>query len=320
LLIGESRIGKSSILRQLGYLTEHTVETTVYFDAYVGGSPERFAQSLGTALDSSEIFRNRARRAGQKGLQPLLRLLEAVPERLTILVDEVDSIVVDRESARFIRSVASIGHKIVIATSRSDPSHDKSELNEPAWWNVFRIQYVGLFTHDEANDMLLTLSERSGRRFTDGECAFFIDVMGCYPFFLQWIGHVVFNRGFKDCATSQRKQLLNELAKDYSLHGLLGNHYNGWLERLDEKQYMLLLESASSRGIVPNPSLASLKSRGLLIEDDSGRWHPFSRLFGEYLRSLPKRPMLSAEVKAKIWQGLFPAIKTVFEAATKHYL
>lgn len=212
-----------------------------------------------------------------------------------------------------------MGHKIVVATSRIDPSQHETHVNEPVWWSVFRVQYVGLFNEEEAKEMLLTLSERSGQEFTEGECAFFIDVMGPFPFFLQWVGHEVFSRGFKGCTTAQRRQLLEELANDFTFFGLLESHYSGWLERLDEKQLALLLESASPRGITPSPAVASLKSKGLLVDDEAGRWHPFSRLFTEFLRTVPKGPILSSDAKARLWQGLLPAVKTVFEVAAKHY-
>ena len=319
LLIGESRIGKTSILRQLAHALAPDSGTAVFFDGYAG-SADRFAEHLGTALEAVPSLQHRAETAGQGGLYPLLRLLESSRERLTLLVDEVDGIVADEESARFIRSAASIGHKIVIATSRLDPSEHETTPNEPVWWNVFRIQYVGLFDEHEANDLLLTLSERSGARFTDGECGFFRDLMGGFPFFLQWLGHEVFERGFRDCTTSQRRELLEELATDYTLLGMLGDHFTGWLERLDEQQRHLLVESASGRGITPTPVMVTLKNRGLVVAAEDGRWRPFSGLFREFLRCLPKAPLLTDDLKGKLWQGLVPAIKTVVEVAAKHYL
>ena len=319
LLIGESRIGKSSILRQLAHLTEKDTVSAVFFDAYAG-TPDALAIRLGHSLESVAALGTRAAKAGEKGLFYLLRLLESSRDRLTIMIDEVDGIVSDKESARFIRAVASMGHKLVIATSRIDPVNHETHPDEPVWWNVFRIQYVGLFTESEARDMLLTLSERSGQRFSVGECSFLLDVMGGYPFLLQWLGHEIFSRGFRECTTAQKRQLLKELAGDDSLFQIIGSYYDEWLGRLDEKQLSILISSASSDGIAPNPTVASLKNRGLLIEGEDGRWHPFSRLFDEFLRAIPKGAMLSADVKSKIWQALFPAVKTVFEVAAKHYL
>jgi hypothetical protein len=319
LLIGESRIGKSSILRQLGYLATAST-STVYFDGYVSGSPDRFAAHLGLALESAGGQLSRAAKAGQKGLYSVLRLLESLKDRLTILIDEVDGIVADKESARFIRSVASTGHKIIIATSRIDPSQHESHPDEPVWWNVFQVRYVGLFEEAEATEMLFTLSERSGKRFSGGECSFVIEVMGCFPFLLQWLGREVFRRGFRDCTTAERRQLLQELATDFEFLNIIQSHFTGWIERLDSRQTQLLLNSSSSRGISPHPAIANLKNRGLLVEDESGRWRPFSRLFCEFLQSVPKDSVLSDDVKAKLWQGLFPAIKTVFDVAAKHYL
>ena len=319
LLIGESRIGKTSILRQLSHVLAPVDGTAVFFDGWIGGSAQRFAVELGRALDEAPGLQHRAARAGEKGLYPLLHLLESSRHRLTLLVDEVDGIVADKESARFIRSAASLGHKIVIAGSRIDPAQHETHPTEPPWWNVFRIQYVGLFTQDEANDLLLTLSERSGQQFTDGECAFLQDMVGGFPYFLQWLGKEVFLRGYRDCTTSQRRTLFQELATDYSLVGMLGQYFGGWLDRLDDRQIALLVESASGRGITPHLGMIQLKNRGLLVEDD-GRWRPFSRLFGEFLRALPKGPLVSGDLKSMLLQCFLPALKTAVEVAAKHYL
>ena len=166
----------------------------------------------------------------------------------------------------------------------------------------------------------MALSERSGQRFTDGECSFVLDFMGGFPFLLQWLGYEIFSRGFRDCTTTQRRQLLEELATDWQLQDALGSYYQEWLGRLDDKQLSILISSASPHGIAPDPAVASLKNRGLLAAGEDGRWHPFSRLFGEFLRTLPKGPLLSADIKSKIWQALSPALKATFEVAAKHYL
>jgi hypothetical protein len=70
LLSGESRIGKISILRQLGYLTARTSDTTVFFDAGAGSPSDRLAWQLGQALGSIESLGGRAKMAGEKGPVP----------------------------------------------------------------------------------------------------------------------------------------------------------------------------------------------------------------------------------------------------------
>ena len=144
-------------------------------------------------------------------------------------------------------------------------------------------------------------------------------MVGGFPFLLQWLGHEVFCRGYTECTTGQRRDLFREIATDYTILGSLGDYFTMWLDRLDEKQRALLIESASGRGITPHPGIIHLKNRGLLIEAD-GRWYPFSRLFAEFLRCLPKGPLVSDDLKEKVWQGLVPAIKAAVEIAAKHYL
>jgi hypothetical protein len=57
-----------------------------------------------------------------------------------------------------------------------------------------------------------------------------------------------------------------------------------------------------------------------LIDNHRGNWRPFSRLFDHFLQGLPSEPLLSSDAQARIWQGIVPAMKTVFEVAAKQYL
>lgn len=83
-----------------------------------------------------------------------------------------------------------------IVTASRDPlldlttSHPET-LSSP-FFNIFAPLHLALFSEDEAQDLLVTLSERGGRPFSPRTRAWLLDLVGPHPLFLQIAGYRAF--------------------------------------------------------------------------------------------------------------------------------
>jgi hypothetical protein len=336
LLIGERRIGKTSILKEFQHRTQAVNNSLsqatkpVFINTYgfVQESSLWLAREIAAELlhwgksQSPEISQ-----IIQKSLTidsthvELIRCLRKIRERdfqVTLLLDEIDAALIDGppQTAGIIRAIATEGHITILATSYLNPINLEiaSRFGSP-WHNFFRVFFIGLFDDNEATEMLTVLSEKSGRQFTEAECAFLKDVFGNFPYYLQLAGSYVFeDGGFMTCSPRFRTRLLMQAIANTSRQlEFVWPHSIRWLPN---EVLEVLVKIAHDKSSTDKKRLQILLDRGLVVEE-GGKYRVYSRAFQEFLKQLPEVSILDKAKDSKAWESLKTFGSMAFETALK---
>ena len=350
LLVGERRIGKSSILKQVQRLCldgefpepggQAVIEVSGGLASSESDKTPEFIRQLAQRLRSWIERRRPDLTASVSGLNPHeidpLAMSECLLElrehgvRILLLFDELDSAVRDgsRQTAAVLRQMLTEGLLVAIATSYEEP--DRINPASPAashWWNVFRVESVGLMEEAEARKLLTVLSHESGREFSKAECSFLIDVFGRTPFYLQTVGSYVFLRtDFVSCKASQRSHRITEASNQSAAQ--LAYHFQYAIDHLGADAVALLQRVANEKSVRGGRELEILERRGLVVREDDDRARVFSRSFAEFLKELPEASMIDKVKDSKAWDAICAATGKAFQAglvkaieiAAQHYL
>lgn len=304
LLIGQRRIGKSSLLREVARLLKSSPESlprrpvVLRCDAQsVSGEADGFEQLLVGPLEqlaqwteesgsdfkipskyrmraltyraAEDIFSN----AGEHGLQLLLE------------IDEVDALTeAGRQKLRAL--VMQTGISVLAVCSKS-PEMLGIMGGGSAWFNFFAMNYVRLFSDAEAREMLLAISGRSGRPFSEKECSVLIDVMGRFPFFLQIGGLECFRSDAFLASTDPCGNAFRSALTDTNIQ--LQPHFHGMLNRLDERELEILIEIAKGKDVPESAAVSELEKMSLVTRLDAKRLKPFSSSFSLFVLGAAKQ-------------------------------
>lgn len=209
LLIGQRRIGKTSILRQLELRLKSEEEfnpdkksvAVLRCDAQMFAGDDHAFDSLiseiaqqlqpWVRLHAPRILPSESSdRTSRSSVVHLISSIHDAGHKVVCLFDELDSMKSDQSTR--LRAFVQETPVSVLGVTHRHPSFNSSDAGS-AWWNVFFYQYVSLLTDDEARGMLMTLSLKSGKAFTESECSLLIEVFGRFPFYLQLAGHQLFS-------------------------------------------------------------------------------------------------------------------------------
>jgi len=339
ILIGERRIGKTSVLHEFRrrYLsandkTSQEITRPVLINTYgfIARSEDKqwLAKEISRELITwSEQQPSKVSQIIRKSLKPesdhidLIRCLRRIREddlQIILLFDEVDSALVDGppETAGLIRAIATEGHLTILATSYLHPAQLEVEsMFGSPWFNFFHFHYLSLFNDEEALELLTVLSEKSGRRFSQKECLFLQDVFGNFPYYLQLAGWRVFeNAEYLTCPDEQREKVLMLSVQDIS--DRLRYVWPHSIQYLPSEIRDSLLEIAHHRRAPNKQHLSILVERGLVIEKD-GKYRVYSRAFEEYLKQLPEKSVLERAKESKALETLASLGKTALDTALK---
>jgi tRNA A-37 threonylcarbamoyl transferase component Bud32 len=298
-LVGERKLGKSSLLTRLSHSPtlqsfgfNPALYVFVYFDLESMASARRedfwlelldtiasqlppgdMAQALRKQIDSGEVRFMTTRRA--------LRRLHDTGFEVVLMLDEFESLA---RNAQFdpdfygeLRSLAGELGLIILTASRRnlyDLTYDNSSTLSSPFFNIFSEMPVGLMPDEEARQILIELSGRSGPAFDAEEIDWALDLSGPHPFFTQVIGSHLFEapghgqRRPPQTYESIRKRFLAE-AED---------HYRYiWASLEPPEQAGLLALSRASEAL-----LKTLRAKSL-VRDIEGRPEPFSDAFAAFL-------------------------------------
>ena len=198
--------------------------------------------------------------------------------KLLVLIDEIDALSQSGKSK--LRSFIQSTGLPLIAASASSALRLRlgdSHFGSP-WFNFFRFESVGLFTYEKAREMLVAISEKSGKQFTDQECAVLIEIVGTFPFFLQVAGG--------ECFRSE-KFISNHDRRGGAFKSALANlslqvipHFSAMLDRLSEEERDSLVEIARGASSYAPLSVEGLASMALITRENSNQpWRVFSSSF-----------------------------------------
>jgi hypothetical protein len=336
LLVGERRIGKSSLLLQLEHLSrvnrDHSAPTDPIrimartYDVDEASAVVEVARQIAKCPDLNPGLRKELEPfvEGKLGISEFLHFLRSLRERnyqVTLLYDDINDRI--RDSGRLgllLRLVATEGHIVIIASSFVviNVLQERSGIDSP-WPNFFRTQYVSLLSREDSIDLLKTNSEKSGRPFHDAEITFLINVFGDYPYELQLAGVNAFTHvDFARVPRAKRAERLVDAAQR-SIEDL----YEYWDSRMrsrSDSEAGALIQVARGE-LTPNTrAVRDLINRGLLVDGPKGP-ELYGAAFREFLLSAAGDysidPSATPPGTGRIWTNLRGLLRPAWDEAVK---
>lgn len=316
-VVGERKIGKSSLLTQLacpdslrahGFNPDKFVFIYVDLEGMANISYEEFwpelldrldlalptaekelSQQVQTTLAQPEVRFLQVRR--------LLRRIERAGLTVVLMLDEFESLAANPAfEATFygeLRSLAGeLGVVYLTASKKSlyELTYQYADTLSSPFFNIFSEETLGLMPMAEAQTLLERLSGLS-RPFSAEQLPFLLTLAGPHPFFLQVAGHYLCELlGDNDTLPDDWQAVVTR-----RFMAEAEDHFRYWLNQLTDLEQSGLLhwETAVSS---PNSRLHhQLKAKALLREDENGRLIPFSHGFATFLaRQRSQQPLTTA--------------------------
>lgn len=291
-VVGEHRCGNTSVLYQLQhpdvarrYLPEAEAERLVF--AFVSGqlasdSPEALFRRIGLAVrradPAAEIDISGAR--NHVWLESYLEALDDRGKRLVLLLDEVELLAGFEESFwKWFEVLVAEYDLSVVASSRADLSVHRSEHGGPAFFNLFRSEYLGSFKPETVAQFLREKSELTDFDFTAVADRLY-DLAGRFPFYVQLAAAVMYLHAGTDSITEEQ---MNEVRREFGMRAA-SLFADAWA-KLPEIERDVLTHMARDPGAEPASTVAerealdSLVRRGYVLDD-----RIFSSAFAEFVR------------------------------------
>lgn len=298
-VVGERKLGKSSLLTRLSHAPtlqsfglDPAVGVFVYFDLESMASARRedfwmdlldtiasqlppgdLAQGLRLQIDSGDVRFMTARRA--------LRRLRDTGLEVVLMLDEFESLA---RNAQFdpdfygeLRSLAGeLGLVIITASKRSlyDLTYENSSTLSSPFFNIFSEMPIGLLPLDDARQILIGLSGRTGPAFCAEEVDWALDLSGPHPFFTQVIGAHLFEAP----GTGQlRSAEVYEMIRKRFMAEAEDHYRYIWASLNTAEQAGLLALPRTAE-----PLLKALRAKSLVREIDN-QLLPFSDAFAAFI-------------------------------------
>lgn len=288
-IIGETRIGKTSLLYQImhkevqkRYIKNVESFISVRTDTllFPNEPPTTFFEEW--AKNISEISRQAP--PPELGYLSFRRFVEDVTEtgyKLVILIDEFEATItnshLDRGFFEFLRALTQNYDISFILFSRTPLQYFlrtekfRSIYSSP-FFNTLNISYLKFLKESEARSLITEPSQKAGTDITD--FADFILEQACYhPFLLQVLCSTVFD--YKRSSDTNHEKILREFKiQTEEFFDYLWQHSD-----TDEKEALKKL--ATRKGDIAKTVLDNLDRRSILIEDRS---RVFCPLFEEFVK------------------------------------
>ena len=294
-LVGERRIGKSSLLNYVNhpinrekYLKnpDEFIFIFIDFQERRGIKIREFFEILYNALQ--DAFNHKLELGVEpdyEGFKKIVSTFDALGLKLIMLFDEFELITKNKnfgsEFYSFCRSIANNYNVAYIVSSGRNLQtlcHSK-EISDSPFFNIFSNLTLGQFNHTEAVALISGPAEKLGHSLSD-YIDFILDIAGYYPFFIQMACAALFEK-IKDGTTNQR-QLLEMVREDFLDEAKV--HFQQIWETVDDDQKEVILDLCENKKIPPSKTylVKSLEKAGYV---KSGKKKPeiFSSMFSEYI-------------------------------------
>lgn len=331
-IIGERRIGKTSLLHYLKNLgvTQDWKELKsdyifIYLDC-LGISPFTAAGfwqkvlHLLEPLGSTELQRQikalkRKKRIPNVDIEQLFDEIAKVGKLVVLLLDEFDSVVDSTRpgSADFFSSLRPLFTRplrgLALIPACRNPLHDLCpDILTPGspFYNIFVFVYLGLFSRDEADELIARALENTGIVFDEGDHEFVFGISKGYPYWLQLACSQLFdayrrmeyeNHHFGE---SIDRQQVRQYVEEKFIEQARPHFEELWKIYTQEERRALvtIARRSQERGFVRkitaareyrklikefNPDLYSLRS--IVVKTDSGDFDVFSPIFARWILS-----------------------------------
>jgi len=286
-VIGERRIGKSSLLTCLPHLFERVGKQPLSDCLFVNADMQ-FIVGRTTRDFFDEVWKNfqiekqtstpaEAEINAKERFENQLKQLQEQGKRLVLLLDEFQIIAANAKfDACFFKFLTDMAEKyhvsyiVVSPKSLENYCHSDKIKNLPFVQRMEKL-YIGSFTEEEAKQLIIEPA-KSIKILLESEVDFVIDYAGYFPFFIQILCyHLV--REAKD-----RPAALRQFRREAEPH----MEYIKTV--LDEQEFGVLQRLAYSENLEPSDTevLKTLKRKGYLIRRGE-QYRVFSRLLAEMI-------------------------------------
>lgn len=238
-IVGERRMGKTSLLKVLGHpvlLTQYGLDPAKYTFIYQdfaflesGTMPTRFWQRVLRSIrravkDHEDVveeieFALKAETIDNYTLDDIFTLIDEEKVYIILLLDEFENVTrnenFDNDFFAGLRALA-IHHNLALVTSSRDElvdlTHSEKVRSSP-FFNIFASINLRSFTETDATELIDTYLAGSEVRFLVSELNLLFGIAGYHPYFLQMACHHLFaahQQGLDDAA---RRRYLVEKAR-----------------------------------------------------------------------------------------------------------
>lgn len=304
-LIGPRRIGKSSVLLHLarpGTRTTYnlappnTLFVLIDCQEFGGSPPDEIYEALLSELlyraEDADINIGTIQQFGTyRSLDRVLNKLHRQDINVVVLLDEFELLAANEQlTPYFFARLRGLTTKYGLAylTASQRPlfaiTADEKILSSP-FFNIFVTLPLGLYSKDEASDLLKARLANASISFSDELSQHLLNLVGPHPFFLHIAGYHAFQALLQD-QSLENKMALAEL--DESIEVEADSHLGYlWHNLSEEEQYALAILAG------PVDSLRLLEQQ-CLIESNAGEY----RYSGEILRRYVRRQKVQGLIQA----------------------
>jgi serine/threonine protein kinase/AAA+ ATPase superfamily predicted ATPase len=294
-LVGERRIGKSSILNYIYNPVNrrrflHNPDDMVFL--YIDFQEKR-------GIDPTEFFRILLERLiiefnnnlllniepGYDGFKKVISALDETGLKVIMVFDEFDLITrnknFDSDFYSYMRSLANnfnIAYLVASGRNLQAMCHSK-EISDSPFFNIFSNLTLSQFSHEEAIELIILPAKKAGfslERYVD----FVIDIAGYYPFFIQMACASLYE--FVKENRRLNKNDFNEVKEEFLDEARV--HFQQIWEVNDEDNHDIFLTLAA--GKKPEPSKEYLLNELIksgYVKQTGNKKSLFSSLFSEFI-------------------------------------
>jgi tRNA A-37 threonylcarbamoyl transferase component Bud32 len=302
-IVGERKMGKSSLLTQLScptQLKQHGLDPARYIFIYIdleGMSNIAYDEFWPEVMDQLELALpdeqdSLAQMAAELAssadvrftqVRRLLRRIERAGLTLVFMLDEFESLArnnnFDSSFYGELRSLAGELGVVYLTISKNslyDLTYSHEDTLSSPFFNIFSEERLNLLPPEEAQGLLQHLATlRGGTPFTEEQVTFLANLAGGHPFFLQVAGHHLYEE--------RRHNTTVDLALvERRFKAEAEDHFRYLWSQLNQEEQaaMVNLDNAT-------PELVKQLQVKALVRQSQGQYRPFSRAFGDFLALRP---------------------------------
>jgi hypothetical protein len=298
-VVGERRIGKSSLLYQLSLpevQSKFLLDRSSLIVAFVDFQQLRTI----TLQDFFGVLSGQIRRVdpeiagsdtiGYRSFQQVQDRLLAKTKRLVLLFDEFDAItsnpVFDRDFYAFLRSVANNSAVAYVTSSKTELQrlcHSSAVADSP-FFNIFSTLHLRPFEKEEALDLITRPSREAGIPL-ESHAENILQLSGFFPFYIQIACSVYFdwleeNPGVEPVFPEIASRFLEEAGPHFEYF---------WGQCQPEcRRFLRSLIKGDQPRQEDVDMCRTLTRDGYVLQEGGGRYRIFSRVFGDRVREMDR--------------------------------
>ena len=318
-IIGERRIGKTSLLRYLCHpdtmqqygFSEDYVFIYFSFEGLANISQNQFwrwlLQEIRLQVDDEQVLSAINRTLKREliefyDVRTVFSILASKGKKIVLLFDEFERVVANKNfDATFYEGLRHLTTKstalITSSKSRLIYSAYSQEVESSPFFNIFANINLRPFPRQDAVNLIRGYLEETSISFSEEDIEYVVSLSGCYPFFLQMACFFLFMAYIKEEYQADREKRLGFVENNCMREA--NPHLRYFWERCHEEGERIVLSALALRNreqppkaveigelqrlyVRAGPSVVSLEERGLIIKRDDG-YTLFSPLFAKWI-------------------------------------